>query len=129
MPEWLKTLLTVNFLQVIFYFNFWFYEQINTFVQSGFFQLRTLERLIHTFVSSCLDYCYCTTLTRSDCSECCEIVYRFSKMGHTPIMFSLHWLPIRYRIDFKILLFVFYTLNGMAPPYLSDLLKVPSNVI
>ncbi len=35
----------------------------------------------------------------------------------------LHWLPVHYRIDFKILLFVFKSLNGLAPPYLSDLLQ------
>lgn len=37
----------------------------------------------------------------------------------TPVLASLHWLPVRFRIDFKILLLVFKILNGMAPPYLS----------
>lgn len=40
----------------------------------------------------------------------------------TPVLSLLHWLPVRYRIDFKILLFV--SLYGMAPEYLSDLIKV-----
>ena len=35
---------------------------------------------------------------------------------------SLHWLPIRFRISFKTLLFVFKALNGLAPPYLTELL-------
>ena len=35
---------------------------------------------------------------------------------------ELHWLPIRYRIVFKILLSVYKFLNAMAPSYLSDLL-------
>ena len=37
---------------------------------------------------------------------------------------SLHWLPVRYRIDFKILLFVFKSLYGLTPEYLSDLVRV-----
>ena len=42
----------------------------------------------------------------------------------TPVLSSLHWLPVRFRIDFKILLFVFKSLNGLAPDYLSDLIRV-----
>ncbi len=41
----------------------------------------------------------------------------------TPVLFSLHWLPVRFQIEFKLLLFVFKSLNGLAPPYLADLLK------
>ncbi len=38
----------------------------------------------------------------------------------TPILASLHWLPVHFRIQFKILLFVFKALNGQAPSYLTD---------
>ncbi len=45
------------------------------------------------------------------------------KQDHmTPILCTLHWLPVRYRIDYKILLFVCKALNNLAPLYLSDLL-------
>ena len=40
----------------------------------------------------------------------------------TPVLASLHWLPVVFRIDFKILLLVYKALNGMAPLYLSDCL-------
>ncbi|CAJ1068890.1 uncharacterized protein LOC121950173%2C partial [Xyrichtys novacula] len=40
----------------------------------------------------------------------------------TPILASLHWLPVHFRVHFKILLFVFKSLNGLAPSYLSELL-------
>ncbi len=36
---------------------------------------------------------------------------------------TLHWLPIEYRIDFKILLITYKALNGLAPQYLSELLS------
>ena len=41
----------------------------------------------------------------------------------TPIMFKLHWPPLNYRIHFKILLLVYKCLNGLAPMYLSELLR------
>jgi len=45
-----------------------------------------------------------------------------SKRDHiTPVLISLHWLQIRYRIDFKVLLLVFKALNGLIPVYLSAL--------
>ena len=41
----------------------------------------------------------------------------------TPILRRLHWLPVRYRIIFKILLLTYKALNGQAPSYIKDLLK------
>ena len=40
----------------------------------------------------------------------------------SPILASLHWLPMRFRVDFKVLLLVFKALNGQAPSYITDLL-------
>ena len=36
----------------------------------------------------------------------------------------LHWLTVNYRIQFKILLFVYKALNGIAPPYISELVEL-----
>ena len=33
-----------------------------------------------------------------------------------------HWLPIPERIDFKLLLLTFKSLNDVAPPYMEELL-------
>lgn len=40
----------------------------------------------------------------------------------TPISCSWHWLPVQYRIDYKIQLFVYKALNNLASKYLSDLI-------
>ncbi len=40
-----------------------------------------------------------------------------------PILQSLHWLPIKYRISYKILLLTYKALNGLAPAYLTSLLS------
>ena len=44
----------------------------------------------------------------------------------TPILSSLHWLPIEYRIVFKLLLLVFHCIHGSAPEYNVKLL-IPYN--
>ena len=38
-------------------------------------------------------------------------------------MCSLHWLPIKYKIKYKVLLLVYKALNGSAPTYMCDMLK------
>ena len=53
-----------------------------------------------------------------------RLVTRKRKFEHiTPILRSLHWLPIRARIKFKVLTLVFKCLYGNAPAYLSELIK------
>ena len=36
----------------------------------------------------------------------------------------LHWLPVKQRIEFKIILFTFKAIHGIAPPYLSELIAL-----
>ena len=36
----------------------------------------------------------------------------------------LHWLPVHFRINFKMLVLTFRALHGQAPPYISDLIKL-----
>ena len=45
----------------------------------------------------------------------------------TPVLINLHWLPVRYRINFKILLLTFKALYGMAPSYIIDLIHTKTN--
>ena len=44
----------------------------------------------------------------------------------TEALKTLHWLSIKSRIQFKILLLVYKCLNGQAPSYLSELLELKS---
>ena len=54
-----------------------------------------------------------------------RLVVRAKKNEHiTPILKCLHWLPVRARIDFKILLLTFKALHNQAPDYIKDLLVV-----
>ena len=49
-----------------------------------------------------------------------RLIMRVRKREHiTPILFALHWLPVRQRIQYKILTLVYRCLNQQAPAYLS----------
>ena len=41
----------------------------------------------------------------------------------TPVLKELHWLPVRKRIEFKILLLAYKCLHETAPSYLREMLK------
>jgi len=38
----------------------------------------------------------------------------------TPVLRQLHWLPVRQRVDFKIVTLVHRSLSGHTPSYLAD---------
>ena len=41
---------------------------------------------------------------------------------------ELHWLPIRERINYKIIMWVFKCLHNLAPQYLSSLFRIKENI-
>ena len=92
-----------------------------------------LEMIIHAFVSSRLDYCNsvltCLNKTPLDRLQfiqntAARLLTRSSRRCHiTPVLASLHWLPVVFRVQFKVLVLTFRALHGQAPAYLTDLLK------
>jgi len=51
-----------------------------------------------------------------------RLVTRTHKREHiTPVLNSLHWLPVIYRSQYKILMYTFKALQGTAPRYLEEL--------
>ena len=41
----------------------------------------------------------------------------------TPCLIELHWLPISFRINYKIAVITFKCLHGLAPSYLSEIIE------
>ena len=44
----------------------------------------------------------------------------------TPVLRSPHWLPIKQRVQFKMLILVFKAINGLSPNYISNLVNILS---
>ena len=42
----------------------------------------------------------------------------------SPVLMELHWLPVEQRLQFKILLYTYKVVNGIAPVYLQELLDL-----
>ena len=52
-------------------------------------------------------------------------LYLMSLDSHiTPVLCSLHWNPVKFRIDLKILLLTFKAIYGHASDYLIDLITI-----
>ena len=97
-----------------------------------FLSEKATATLIHTFVTSHLNYrnsllygvpkCQIDQLQKVSNAAAC-VTQQVPRYNHlTPVLKSLHWLPIAFRINFKISLLVFKALKGMAPLYLSKML-------
>ncbi|KAL2093106.1 hypothetical protein ACEWY4_010418 [Coilia grayii] len=111
-----------------------FYHLKNIAKLRGLTSKQDLEKLVHAFISSRVDYCngLFTGLPKKTIKQlqliqnaAARVLTRTKRSDHiTPILRSLHWLPVSYRIDFKELLLVFKSLNGMGPNYLLDMFQL-----
>ena len=97
--------------------------------------------LVNSLVLSQLDYCNAlySVLPNSLLSRlqkvqntAARLTLRVKRSAHiTPVLMKLYWLPVEYRVKFKILLQTFKVVNGYSPSYLTSLLSkhVPSRVL
>lgn len=121
-----------------------FEAHVNNIVRSANYHLRTLSRMrkfltadttktfVQAVIMSRLDYCNSllnglpeSMLQRLQKvqNSAARLITRSSRHDHiTPVLKSLHWLPVKARIRFKILLLAFKILNNLAPAYLNNIL-------
>ena len=82
--------------------------------------------ILHAFVTSRIDYC--NGLLQRVQNAAARLLMSCKKYDHImPVLINLHWLPVRYRINFKILLLTFKVLYGMAPRYIIGLIHTKTN--
>ena len=119
-------------------------HQIKHAVKKCFFHIRNIGKirkfltiefckvLVNSLVISQLDYCYSVyyglpsyqflRLQRVQ-NTAARLISCSHKYDHiTPALIELCWLPIKYRLKFKILLHVFKVVNDLSPTYLTDLI-------
>ena len=119
-------------------------DHIAAVCRSSFFQLRKIgsirkylsndicSTLIHSFVTSRIDYCNSLLANLPKCvltklqkvqNVAARILTRTRRYDDiSPVLISIHWLPIPLRIRYKINLLTFKSLRGMGPLYLKSLL-------
>ena len=95
------------------------------------------EKLIHAFVTSRLDYCNgllyglpsnLTSKLQRVQNVAARLLYHAPWYCHvTPLLGELHWLQVRSRIDYRILIITFKAIYGTAPKYISDLVTLRPN--
>ena len=119
-----------------------FHDQITAVCRSGYMHLRninavatckylprdTLLGLVHAFVTSRIDFCNALFSGLPDNqirrlqklqNQAARLVTGTSRFAHiTPVLANLHWLPVRRRIEFKLLMFIHRFVYGSSPHYL-----------
>ena len=122
-------------------------RHISQVCQTAYFQLRNIavirplltrmaaESLIHSLISSWLDFCKSllaglpsATLTRLQAVQnaAARLLTGLRKHDHiSPVLGELHWLPVKSRIEFKVLLLTFKAIHGQTPGYVSSLIERP----
>uniref|UniRef100_A0A670I2H7 Reverse transcriptase domain-containing protein n=1 Tax=Podarcis muralis TaxID=64176 RepID=A0A670I2H7_PODMU len=136
---------SVKSLGVIFDTSLSMEAQITAITKAAFFHLRQAKQLapylsrpdlatvIHATVTSRLDYCNSlyvglplklTQKLQRVQNAAARLLMGSSLRDHIhPVLYQLHWLPVEYRIRFKVLVLTFKALYGLGPSYLRDRLS------
>ena len=140
----IKPTVSARNIGAIFDSNMKMEKHIDTICKSAWYHLRRIgsirkylnmtstKTLVHAFVTSKLDNLNSLLYGLSDklinklqrvLNAAARLVTETKKFDHiTPVLKNLHWLPIRQRINYKILLLTYKALNGEGPEYLKELL-------
>ena len=88
------------------------------------------QKLLCAFVLSRLDYCisllvgcpkYLLSKLQKVQDNAAKLIFRTSRSAHiTPMLHSLHWLPIEQKIKYKLFLLCFKIISHQTPIYLSE---------
>ena len=110
------------------------YEEIPQNIIFNFLNNKSTEILVHAFITSRLDNGnalllhgiseYLLAKLKRVQNVAAQFITRTKKQEHiTPVLVSLHWLPIKQRIQYKLLLLAYRAIYGHGPSYLAKLLR------
>ena len=121
-------------------------KQVSAIVKSCYFHICNIGRirrfittsacktLVNSLVTSRLDYGNTllfginkSTLNRLQKVQntAARLVTRTKPREHiSPILADLHWLPVQFRPQYKILVYVYNALKGIGPAYIQELIHV-----
>ena len=133
-------------LGVIFDKKFNFRSHISAICSSCIYHIRDLRRIRHhldldgakllanALVSSRFDYCnsLLSGIAETDLTKLQRVLNRLARVvtksptftHSVPLLRSLHWLPVKYRVNFKICLLIYKALHEEQPVYLCFLIAI-----
>ena len=95
-----------------------------------FLSKSSTEKLVASMIMSRLDNCNATfagvadeqiTRIQKMQNKTAQLILKKSKRDHvTPLLKELHWLPVKYCIQYKLTTLTFRRFHGTLPPYLSS---------
>ena len=112
-----------------------FYNIRDLWLIRHFLDLNDAKLLASALVSSHLDYCNSplSSVVDTDLAKlqrvqnrlACVVTKSPSFTYSVPLLHSLHWLPVKFRVDFKICLLSYKNLSKKQPVYVHFLLATP----
>ena len=120
-------------------------KHISHVCQSAYYQLRRIaeirhcltfgaaENIIHALITSRLDFCNSllaglpsSAISRLQAVQnaAARLLMGIRKYDHiSPTLRELHWLPVYYRVQYKILLLTYKALHKLSPSYITELIS------
>ena len=120
--------------------------QVFRLCQGAYFQLHNIAKIrhcltvnacktiVHALVTSKLDYGNAVLFgingrllnkLQMTQNSAARLIMRQRRRDHiTPVLIALHWLPIRFRVMYKLLVLTFLAIHNLAPAYITDLISI-----
>ena len=105
------------------HFHLWRFAQLCPYLDMG-----ALTMLAHALIISRIDYCSAVYVglplrlmwrLQLVQNSAARLITEVKKFQHIfPTLTTLHWLPVRFCIDFKVMMRKFKALNGLGTRYL-----------
>ena len=121
-------------------------QHVNLVCKSCFGQIRQIGHIrqylttdaaisiVNSLVTSRLDYCNAllsgvpkailNKLQNTQNTAACVVTRTSRNCRITPILKELHWLPVQYRVQYKILTHTYKEIHDQSPVYIKELLYV-----